>query len=137
MKKSAIFLLLTVTLVFISFVSGVYVGRNFSSPGVRIENQTTAPTTASALSPLPESSTTPASSDMPSTPKATKPVYPININTATAEELDLLPDIGPTRAQAIIAYRAEYGPFTSIEDLLHVNGIGEKILAKILPYITV
>ena len=49
----------------------------------------------------------------------------VNINTATKEELDKIPDIGPTRAQAIIDYRAEHGDFTAAEDLLNVKGIGE------------
>ena len=53
---------------------------------------------------------------------------PVNINTAAAEELDVLPGIGPALAGRIIAYREEHGPFTVVEDLLEVSGIGEKVL---------
>jgi competence protein ComEA len=51
--------------------------------------------------------------------------------------LDLLPEIGPVLAQRIVAYRNAFGDFESIEDLLRVNGIGEKTLDKIRDYITV
>ena len=53
---------------------------------------------------------------------------PVNINTATAEELDVLPGIGPALAGRVIAYREEHGPFTEVEELLEVSGIGEVVL---------
>lgn len=49
----------------------------------------------------------------------------ININTATKEDLDTLPGIGPATAQKIIDYRQEHGNFSSIEDIKNVKGIGE------------
>lgn len=58
-------------------------------------------------------------------------VYPININFANAETLQLLPDIGPERAEAIIAYREEHGIFVTKEELMDVPGIGQDILAEI------
>ena len=61
----------------------------------------------------------------------------ININTATAEELDTLPGIGPAKAAAIIAWREENGPFRYPEELIQVSGIGEATLAKLLDQITV
>lgn len=61
----------------------------------------------------------------------------VDLNTATEEELILLPGIGPVRAEAILAYREEHGPFQSVEELLCVNGIGEGVLAKIMPFVTV
>ena len=61
----------------------------------------------------------------------------ININTATAEQLDTLPGIGPAKAAAIIAWREEHGPFSCPEDLIRVSGIGEATLAKLLDQITV
>lgn len=61
----------------------------------------------------------------------------ININTASAEELDELPGIGPVKAAAIISWREENGPFRYPEDLVRVSGIGEKTLEKLLNRITV
>lgn len=60
----------------------------------------------------------------------------VNINTATAAELDTLPGIGPVKAQSIIAYREANGRFSSIEDLILVDGIGEKTMAELRPLIT-
>ncbi|PMC39696.1 competence protein ComE [Bacillus sp. UMB0899] len=61
----------------------------------------------------------------------------VNINSATSEELQTLTGIGPSKAEAIIAYREEQGSFTKIEDLLEVNGIGEKSFEKLSEEITV
>ncbi|MBQ8936072.1 MAG: ComEA family DNA-binding protein [Oscillospiraceae bacterium] len=58
-------------------------------------------------------------------------IYPININTADTERLELLPNIGETKAAAIVAYREEYGAFGDKEELLNVPGIGEGTLEEI------
>jgi competence protein ComEA len=63
-----------------------------------------------------------------STPSAG--VAPVDVNTASAEQLDTLPGIGPSTAAAIIAHREEHGPFTSVEQLLDVRGIGEAKLSQ-------
>ncbi len=55
----------------------------------------------------------------------------INLNTATADMLDFLPGIGSKKADAIIEIRDKMGGFHSVEDILNVDGIGEKILAEI------
>ena len=52
-------------------------------------------------------------------------LQPISINTATADELVLLPGVGEVTANNIIAYREEHGPFSTIEDIMNVPGIGE------------
>lgn len=61
----------------------------------------------------------------------------VNINSATAEELDTLPGVGPSTAATIIQDRETSGPFYSIEDLMRVDGIGEKKFAKLKDYICV
>lgn len=61
----------------------------------------------------------------------------VNINTASASELDALPGIGPVLAQRIIDRRTEQGPFTSVEELLEVDGIGQATLDGLREFITV
>lgn len=60
----------------------------------------------------------------------------LDLNEASAGELICLPGIGPAKAEAIIARRAELGGFRTREDVLSVPGIGEATLEKISPYIT-
>ncbi len=55
----------------------------------------------------------------------------LSINRASAEDLDTLPGIGPSLAQAILEYREEHGGFSTLEELMEVPGIGEKIFAEL------
>jgi competence protein ComEA len=61
----------------------------------------------------------------------------VNINTASAEQLQLLPRIGPALSQRIIEFREANGPFKSTDELVAVKGIGERSIQPIKPYITV
>ncbi|MBC7263093.1 MAG: helix-hairpin-helix domain-containing protein [Chloroflexi bacterium] len=61
----------------------------------------------------------------------------VDINRATAAELETLPGIGPALAERIIVYRQTHGPFTRIEDIQEVSGIGEKTFEKIKDLICV
>jgi competence protein ComEA len=61
----------------------------------------------------------------------------IDINRATADELDALPGIGKVKANAIVTYRNQNGPFQSVDDLLLVDGISEALLADLRPFIMV
>jgi competence protein ComEA len=61
----------------------------------------------------------------------------VNINTATAHELEALPGIGPALAQRIIDYRATSGPFQAPEDIVKVRGIGEQTFEQLRDYISV
>jgi len=70
--------------------------------------------------------------------KATKPqAVAVDINKATAYDLQKLPGIGPSLAKQIVAYREKHGPFRRPEDLMAVKGIGFKKWKEIRPYITV
>jgi competence protein ComEA len=62
---------------------------------------------------------------------------PVDLNTADAERLGLLPGIGPSMAGRIIEFRDEHGPFRRVEDLLKIKGIGEKSFQKLRPLVTV
>jgi comEA protein len=59
----------------------------------------------------------------------------VNINTADATQLTLLPRVGPSTAQRILEFRKQNGPFKSVEDLMLVSGIGEKTFQLIKPYV--
>ena len=59
----------------------------------------------------------------------------VNVNTATAEELQLLPGIGAARADALIELRQERGGFKSLEQLKDVKGIGDASLERLRPYV--
>ena len=94
----------------------------------------------------PPAATVPASTPVPLTsPSLTPETKPaakglttkININTATIEELDLLPGVGKATAQAILDYRTKHGKFRTIADLDKVSGIGPAKLEKIRPLVTV
>ena len=69
--------------------------------------------------------------------KAISPAERVNVNTATAKELETLPRIGPTLAQRIVDYRTEHGPFRQVDDLVKVKGIGSALLEIVRPYVTV
>ena len=65
------------------------------------------------------------------------PLKPININTATSDELQQVPGIGPVTAEKILLMRKSYGAFKSVDDLLAIKGLGKKRLEKMRKYLTV
>jgi comEA protein len=71
-----------------------------------------------------------------STPVPTAGPLLVNINTATMEELQQLPNIGPVTAQAIVSYRQSHGDFTELRQLMNVSGIGAKTFDGIEAFIT-
>ena len=69
--------------------------------------------------------------------KKKPPAHPININTASATDLQQVPGIGPSTAQKILDTRKSYRSFKSVDDLLAIKGIGTKKLEKMRKYLTV
>ncbi|MBM7231848.1 helix-hairpin-helix domain-containing protein, partial [Dietzia cinnamea] len=62
---------------------------------------------------------------------------PVDLNTADAAALESLPGVGPVTAAAILAWRSANGVFTSVDQLVEVDGIGPATLAKLRPLVTV
>lgn len=120
-----------VTVLGLMLMLGYFRGRNTLADPVRVVTQ------KSVQAALQDQETETRSETSSERPRPDAGVFPMNINTATAGELLALPGIGESRAQAIVAYREEHGPFTYVEDILNVSGIGEGILADIKDYITV
>src|SRR5258706_8773455 len=67
--------------------------------------------------------------------KKKPPAQPVNINTATSEELQLVPGIGPSTAGKILQMRKSYGAFKNVDDLLAIRGLGPKRLEKMRRYL--
>ena len=112
----------------VAFTGGWFLRGAENAPSIQVESQYLLSREARTLT-EPTAEPSPSLSD----PGGEK----INLNTATAEELQRLPGIGATRAQAIVSDREANGPFRIPEDLTRVNGIGEGILQGLIDYVTV
>ena len=67
--------------------------------------------------------------------EADQPAGVVNVNTASAEQLQLLPRVGPALAGRIVDFREANGPFRTVDEIVAVKGIGETSLEKLEPYI--
>ncbi len=129
MKKSAVAVLLALTLAFAAFVAGFYLGRNYDHSSIQISGvlKVTTPSTAPSQ-PQATATTVPATLD------ETTLQLMAAINAATLADWDAVNNIGPITAQRILDYRSQYGDFQRPEDLLNVSGIGEKTLQTIIDH---
>ena len=127
MKKQPFPVLVTVTCIFLAFILGLWIGRNRDAGNIRISELPDIPIHAGKL---------PASTDAKPRPPEETVSFPININSATENQLMELPGIGETLAQRILSYRMQNGAFSTPEELLNVEGIGHAKLEAILDLIT-
>ncbi|MDF2760200.1 MAG: competence protein ComEA helix-hairpin-helix repeat protein [Thermomicrobiales bacterium] len=86
--------------------------------------------------PVPGSTPVARAGGVDAAPDAADPRPRININTASAEELEALPGIGEVIASRIIEYREERGPFRSVDDLIHVQGISSRAIEEFRDQVT-
>lgn len=121
------------TAAFLLLSAGFCVGRNTLPDGLCALTAHTPITQETAAQ---EESAQGSSAQTPSSQGTADIQFPLDLNTATAEELTALPGIGEVLAGRIVAYREANGAFTSVEELLQVDGIGEKRFEAIRDYIT-
>lgn len=120
-------------------MAGIIVYVSLSSPGVYKEVETLPQTSASQSLAVDEKAKSSISQEETTAKyKAeTNVTYPLNINTATIDELVTISGLGESRASAIIEYREYLGGYTSVEQIKEISGIGESTYAKLAPYLTV
>ncbi len=117
MKKHQ-WILLGITGVFLCLLVGIFVGRNLTNAYIPLNKVVTSTQHNNDESNI-------------------EPDMRIDINTASLQQLQLLPGVGEALAQRILDYRTEHGRFVSLKELMNVSGIGNKKFEQIEPYIKI
>ncbi len=130
----------SVLVVVLVAVSGFVLGSQYKTSATEVAEESTeisASAESSTIQELQQLIADPTSQTTVSS-ETTSPVIAglVNINSASLAQLETLPGIGPSKAQAIIEYRLKNGPFIRVEDLDKVSGIGPKTLEDLRPLIT-
>ena len=131
-RKPNISILALITLLFVAFLMGYFLGLNQRKSQITVSVSKEMTIEPQEVLQMETVDVITDSSDM-----ATEYILPVAINHAGIDLLTTLPGIGISLAQNIIAYRETHGDFTSIEDLLNVEGIGQKRLDEIQDYIVI
>ena len=136
--KKPVNILVALTCVFAAFLGGFHIGRRLNRSPVYIyqtlpENE---PDPNNAIEEA-DDEIVEAAEEVAQETAPEQALLPMNINTATAEELVALPGIGPALAQRIVDYRTANGHFQAVEELVKVSGIGESRMKDLLPLVTV
>lgn len=118
-------------------MSGILIYVSLSTPGVYEKTKTTVTQISSSSKTATNSAKSATAASKSSDNSATAVSYPINLNTATVEELVSIDGLGESRASAIIEYRDYLGGYTSVEQIKEISGIGDATYAKLAPYLTV
>ena len=120
--------ILLLTAGFVLFTGGWFLAQRSAAPPYQV--------TAARNDREEPQETEKGSSSFGGRPDSLLPGEKINLNTADQYDLRRLPGIGEKRAQAILDWREEHGPFSYVEDLIQVPGIGEGILEGLIDYVT-
>ena len=115
MKKQG-WILIGNTGAFLCLLLGIFLGRNLNRSYITVQNAVTAQTQATVDGTVAYDGK-------------------IDINTATLQQLQLLPGVGEAIAQRIVDYRTEHGKFATVEELMNVSGIGEKKFEDLRNYV--
>jgi len=124
MKNRGTYILLAVTMLFLVFTCGFFLGRTGTHRAVIL------PQSIAESTPPPETT-------VPAAKPTEAPDHRLNINTASVPELSTLPGIGEVIARRIVDFRTANGPFQDVTQLTQIEGIGEKRMEDLLSLITI